>query len=1435
MDGYKHISVQAKLEEIVQLVDEGIRDAEFPQNCKRYIEAVLEEVKELVIFFKHSFISKNKFISEFLLYVLKNIGNYDDSDIKNIKSLLKQLLYYLGNTQFKGKEDILQWIKGSIIPNVSQVALEVSDFFYFTGMVEEFVISVLDICDENSKDDGKILSATRDLIFCAMHQENMLIQCGDHYGIFLLKILLLPLNYNNKNNSFDSPVSKKLVQTFVNNIKEKSSELIKVKEDGVQSTEAYLLQTLIEIWQEDNQTHDKEDYYGEILKKLKNIFSFKTKEILEADVSIPINWKKLESAVQSIRYGMSLANIDCDIIGQGLLDLIESTVDTEAHVENLEVADQNDLPVKCDVLEKLGLIPYYPCKIELKDVMLNSSEKVDTLADIPWFVFHRLLMLDYKGRNSMKFPTDVKQGSLSERSEATNEEVLMDIFSEIDEITVEGNSSLAPMDVVVALYLCSSSFLKQTLAEKLFMCRLSIPLILPDIMDNRPTYLLWSLRNVIAEFELSKDKVIENSVASHPFPIVSFVRLGDLARSKSKLLNDIISNQAHSVFFHRDCDNSMIHQDISGGLVDVAWFLSSIKQDHSFKEPITFMNLHGDGNKYKEQCQFLCKVSNVMSVMVDIEDLSNIEIISTLQNIVKSDTQVLYIFTKKSERFTILKSQEVITKCFKEIGLEKINKNNVILDFTKSGSRTASEMKIETANKISACLIGKGGITLESCKTIIGNYNLKLKVDENDLNCVEGHKIALQVLEHVKEENLIDTKKNMLPLQGDLWIKWGRLEKKEHRKDGTAHFSPEHYAAQLHDKKKGLRREQLVICNNPPKLMKAFITYLLKSQGSTRLYFLKWLKIYLDSISRRTLPGIHKEYSKQWNEIQNYKSEKKITSKNDTYVKEMQSKLENFEEKLAQTSFGVEHLMREIGQVYEAVNNLSDRVAPKLKEDIHKLPKVVAELLLSGSAVELMDGDSAHVPHSWVSAVFTKLQEIIGDKRLFVLSVLGVQSSGKSTLLNTMFGLQFAVSAGRCTRGVYAQLVPVVKDHDNGYDFILVVDTEGLRAPELGSAKHQHDNELATLVIGVGDLTILNIKGENPAEMQDVLQICVHAILRLHQVNKSIKLQPSCVFIHQNVGSVNAKQKMMFAQKKLKESLDKMTKAAADQEDVLGINSFGQVINFDVEKNVYYFSDLWQGDPPMAPVNPGYSSKINEVKLDLFHTIMPTKTSNVTISKISLRISDLWKGILAEDFVFSFRNSLEIKAYTSLESTYASLSWDLQNNADKWFSTLRMKIQGSESGLDKLESQLLQECNSHITDLYDKTHKDLVDFFENNEDKELTEQWKEKRLIKLNVLKEDILMMIRKDCMNEIVIRKSKVLEQVELRKHKENIKSKARDLAIELQSSGISPRELNNKFDNLWMELLEKLPGRRIDEKLMLKVKLNKLYMTCLKTNTPF
>ena len=80
----------------------------------------------------------------------------------------------------------------------------------------------------------------------------------------------------------------------------------------------------------------------------------------------------------------------------------------------------------------------------------------------------------------------------------------------------------------------------------------------------------------------------------------------------------------------------------------------------------------------------------------------------------------------------------------------------------------------------------------------------------------------------------------------------------------------------------------------------------------------------------------------------------------------------------------------------------------------------VSQLLVEGTAIELLDSDAMDVPVSWLNAVFRGIDNC-SKSTIFKVSALGAQSSGKSTLLNAVFGSNFPVSSGRCTRGAYMQ------------------------------------------------------------------------------------------------------------------------------------------------------------------------------------------------------------------------------------------------------------------------------------------------------------------------------------------------------------------------------------------------------------------------------
>lgn len=67
--------------------------------------------------------------------------------------------------------------------------------------------------------------------------------------------------------------------------------------------------------------------------------------------------------------------------------------------------------------------------------------------------------------------------------------------------------------------------------------------------------------------------------------------------------------------------------------------------------------------------------------------------------------------------------------------------------------------------------------------------------------------------------------------------------------------------------------------------------------------------------------------------------------------------------------------------------------------------------------------------------------------RVCVISILGPQSSGKSTVLNFLFGCNFKASEGRCTRGIYGSYFEINETENAwGYNGLLIIDTEGINS-----------------------------------------------------------------------------------------------------------------------------------------------------------------------------------------------------------------------------------------------------------------------------------------------------------------------------------------------------------------------------------------------------
>ncbi|CAF1362305.1 unnamed protein product, partial [Adineta steineri] len=178
--------------------------------------------------------------------------------------------------------------------------------------------------------------------------------------------------------------------------------------------------------------------------------------------------------------------------------------------------------------------------------------------------------------------------------------------------------------------------------------------------------------------------------------------------------------------------------------------------------------------------------------------------------------------------------------------------------------------------------------------------------------------------------------------------------------------------------------------------------------------------------------------------------------------------------------------------------------------DIQKfLHKQYFDYIEAGYPFEIIDGDNFHFQHSFL---FQSLMPF-HNQRTLVISIIGPQNSGKSTLLNYMFGTLFDVRDGRCTRGIYGSFV---KSNRTDYDYILLIDTEGLLGIE--REDKEYDRRIVLFCLAVSHIVIVNMVGEVSATLQEMLKLCADS---LDKIGATIIPRPIVHFILNQKADLN--------------------------------------------------------------------------------------------------------------------------------------------------------------------------------------------------------------------------------------------------------------------------------------------------------------------------
>ncbi|XP_051048525.1 interferon-induced very large GTPase 1-like [Phodopus roborovskii] len=1093
------------------------------------------------------------------------------------------------------------------------------------------------------------------------------------------------------------------------------------------------------------------------------------------------DWGKLENNLRLLidgKYEDNTSSLQMDEVKKQLQSLLNQKRETYEQDEK-EVIKKGPF---LDLLQRLGLEHHYPKSMSRADFHLIYKSSVYNTQprseqELPFYFLQKLLMLDCGFRHLVfKNTGNAETGDFVGASDQDDD--VIDPYEELFDDREDTNSSVTecqphihPMDIQMAIFHCADDLARQYILSKLSICQFALPLVVPNPNTSQMEFSLWSLRQVRRSWQESgkspQDKSYihrKQQMCCVSTPIVSFIRVGNgFSASKSQIMNSLLSRHKHDVFFHRHSRGNSKHCLLMEGVVEICWFCPGNQGEDIVNKCVAFTNLHGDAKIHMEQLSFLQEVSSLIVILMSASD-NNKENQNLVRDLWKSSKTLICLIDDKEKLMTNNSGPKV------RVGIR---------------NRNEAELTEELMTTIKRLLeISSTARSLEDCSQVARKRGFKIDEDQRKLK--EAKEKAQTNLELLTQSKLSQIKENLLPLQGQLWHRWCKKDKELYQLQEKGQRSIEQHKSDIETEKQNIRRQQFKKAFPLNDLMQLVLKVLKDdSENDLKLYFLYWLNVVLEYLTKEHLEILHEKQQFLWSQVQAEKQK----AENSSAITNRQKQIEGISTEILNCTFGIEHILREVGQIYEALEEISssrDRL-------FLCLPQIAADLMIAGVPIELMDGDASYVPLKWVAAIFDKISEEVGDKRMFVLSVLGLQSSGKSTLLNALFGLEFTVSAGRCTKGAYMQLLEVDKKirEELGFDFVLVVDTEGLRAPELNKKSQNWDNELATFVTGLGNLTLINIFGENPSEMQDILQIVVQAFLRMKQV----KISPSCIFVHQNVGEVTAKDQTMEGRRRLEQRLDEMTALAAEQEECSNITRFSDVIKFDVNSHVYYFAHLWDGNPPMAPPNPRYSQNVQELKTGILRTAQQASSGRIMkISDVRLRIQDLWNALVSENFIFSFRNTQEVIAMSKLETMYNQWTWELRSHVLELQNQLNNQIHNG-----KILTITTNELEVPFNKKYETIKQEFDKYFEEDPDSETLVQWKANFEHKLLILKDALISDTRRKSNELISLKKSQDILDNQKSQYESELLERSRKLALSVKGKEFSDEELREKFNQLW------------------------------------
>ena len=567
------------------------------------------------------------------------------------------------------------------------------------------------------------------------------------YHMFFLCSLLLPLHFDVELNAFRILLSSCNLDAFYEYAKKHTSNFFEIDERDVLKTQAYILYLAIEPF---TSKHIKICDPASMCKVVQDHVKYLTKKFSEKDelhvriaeimsvchiVKQEYNWELMYDYLAALWKGENALH---NYLGVNMI-LRLNDYDKAKHSfygENYrDVVDAKPNEF-LNFFEKLGLLPKYPKMLCLSDALkichntlgqINSTESIHLL---PYIVMQKILACDHRCRSCLLTGLPSRSSSDNDSDEDDDTDNDDDSNDNSKEHSPQ-SAGIYPVDIILALVHCSDDFLRQELVRKLFACQIAVPLLLPDYSKDSITFLLWALRSIKKSWKSTCDgsKAFSKdvSIVEYSCPIISFLRIGNIKKSKSQILNEVIGKEV--VFFHRDCHGGDFNRCITNGVVELGCYFPN-QSDNHFSDALMFTNLRGDAQNFPKQVEFIKKISFMVFVLLSkSRNLDNDDTKLLLQNLATVPGGIAIVLDDCK-----IKTEKIVsilqTKSFSKLTLK--GKNSATI---QDEMRSCINEKLKTSFCFSC---------LSKCSSLASRIGFE--VDENDKDCLKGKELAVDVM-----------------------------------------------------------------------------------------------------------------------------------------------------------------------------------------------------------------------------------------------------------------------------------------------------------------------------------------------------------------------------------------------------------------------------------------------------------------------------------------------------------------------------------------------------------------------------------------------------------------------------------------------------------------------------------------------------------------